>query len=65
MQKFINKEKPFVVCVCGGGNSSHVSAGYLGHKGSDHFVVNVLTRQPQKWIDGMKDKGGMTVIVRK
>jgi opine dehydrogenase len=56
-------EKKLVVCICGGGSGAHVTAGYLGNK--PEFIVNVYTRQPQKWIDGMKEHGGMTVHTRR
>ncbi len=62
VEALMNKET-ITVCVCGGGNGSHMTAGYIGTKPG--YVVNVLTRQPQKWIDGTKEKGGLTVICRK
>jgi len=55
--------KPIKVCVCGGGNGSHVTAGYLGAK--KEFEVYVLTRKPQQWMEGIKEKGGLVVNVRK
>eukprot|EP01080_Neovahlkampfia_damariscottae_P003329 gene3329-5768_t len=50
------------ICVCGGGSGSHVTAGYLGNKG---YKVNVLTRQPEKWNEGIQKNGGMIVHTRK
>ncbi|ESS33856.1 NAD/NADP octopine/nopaline dehydrogenase, alpha-helical domain-containing protein [Toxoplasma gondii VEG] len=42
------KSPLLTVCVCGGGNSAHAVAAWLGqaHK---NVRVNVLTRQPEKW----------------
>jgi opine dehydrogenase len=34
------------ICICGGGNISHVLAGLLANKG---HTINILTRQPTKW----------------
>jgi len=51
-----------VICVCGGGSGSHVTAAYLGNKG---YTVNVLTRQPDKWNEGIKQNGGMLLHLRK
>eukprot|EP00817_Percolomonadidae_sp_ATCC50343_P003951 CAMPEP_0117429510 /NCGR_PEP_ID=MMETSP0758-20121206/9062_1 /TAXON_ID=63605 /ORGANISM="Percolomonas cosmopolitus, Strain AE-1 (ATCC 50343)" /LENGTH=406 /DNA_ID=CAMNT_0005216627 /DNA_START=18 /DNA_END=1234 /DNA_ORIENTATION=- len=52
------------VCICGGGNGSHVSAGYIGAKEGE-FKVNVFTRQPEDWQAGIKENGGMVVRTRK
>ena len=35
------------VCICGGGNLGHVTAGYLSSK--EGFDVNILTRHPERW----------------
>jgi hypothetical protein len=36
----------YKICVCGGGNISHVLAGLLSNKG---HLINILTRNPLKW----------------
>jgi hypothetical protein len=59
----MNTDKPIRVCICGGGNGSHVAAGYIGTKPG--FIVSVLTRQPQKWQEGIDEQGGIAVWCRK
>jgi hypothetical protein len=46
------------------GSGSHVVAGYLGYK-ENEYVVNVLTRQPKLWLEGVENNGGMIVHCRK
>eukprot|EP00744_Colponema_vietnamica_P004143 GILI01006227.1.p1 GENE.GILI01006227.1~~GILI01006227.1.p1 ORF type:complete len:432 (-),score=117.45 GILI01006227.1:54-1286(-) len=41
------------VCVCGGGNGAHVTAGYIASKTG--FRVNVYTRQPEKWAKSVSE----------
>jgi opine dehydrogenase len=58
------------ICVCGGGSGSHVTAGLfykltLGYLSEKGYKVNVLTRQPDKWNEGIKENGGMIVHTRK
>ena len=36
----------YKICICGGGNISHALAGTLSNKG---HLINILTRQPNKW----------------
>jgi opine dehydrogenase len=38
--------RKYKICICGGGNISHVLAGLLSNKG---HTINVLTRKPKKW----------------
>ncbi|RHZ18372.1 hypothetical protein DYB31_004662 [Aphanomyces astaci] len=40
-----------VVCICGGGNGAHVTAGYLASKG---IRVHVLTRKPELWAEEIR-----------
>lgn len=35
------------ICICGGGNLGHVTAGFLAS--NEQIYVNVLTRNPEKW----------------
>lgn len=56
-------EKKITVCICGGGNGSHVTSGVLGTK--DKYLVNVFTRRPDAWMQGIKENGGMIVQARK
>lgn len=35
------------ICICGGGNLGHVTAGYVSSK--DNYSVSVLTRHPERW----------------
>lgn len=56
-------DKKIQILICGGGNGAHTAAGYIASK--PQYRVHVLTRQPQRWIDGMKENGGMKVWARK
>lgn len=35
------------ICICGGGNLGHVTAGYIAAK--DKYNVSILTRHPERW----------------
>ena len=35
------------ICICGGGNLGHVSAGFVAAQGK--YEVNILTQHPEKW----------------
>ncbi len=35
------------ICICGGGNLGHVTAGYIAAGG--HHEVSILTRSPERW----------------
>eukprot|EP01027_Heterolobosea_sp_BB2_P020411 GEZU01029125.1.p1 GENE.GEZU01029125.1~~GEZU01029125.1.p1 ORF type:complete len:416 (-),score=164.39 GEZU01029125.1:1542-2789(-) len=57
-----NETRPIQICICGGGNGSHTAAGYIGSKPG--YIVNVLTRQPAKWLEGIAENGGIKVHTR-
>ena len=40
------------ICICGGGSTGHVLAGYLS--GKDKACVNILTTRPDKWSNTLK-----------
>ncbi|KRX04703.1 6-phosphogluconate dehydrogenase, C-terminal-like [Pseudocohnilembus persalinus] len=45
----MNTQEVTQICVCGGGNGSHVTVAQVGSK--SNFKVNLYTRKPEQWKD--------------
>lgn len=49
------------ICICGGGNLGHVTAGFIAAKGQDE--VSILTRNPERWANTLAiDTPGGTAL---